>query len=257
MARNCPFGTNRSMPRRISTRWIPVSITFVRPLTSILRMLLYLLTWLLAAQTQDLRPNIVVLGDSIAEGYGVAQGNSFPDALQRRLDRSGFKYHVVNLGVSGDTTTGGLARLSHALSFKPQILVLELGGNDGLRGVPVPQTRANLEQMILRAKKAGAQVLLAGMTLPPNYGVDYIRGFEGMYKDLAAKYKVPLIPFLMSAIREQYEARPGLMQRDGIHPTAAGHELIADTVLQHLRAMLKGSEPAKESRHHRTAAVDE
>jgi len=202
-------------------------------------MLLYHLTWLLAAQTQDVRPNVVVLGDSIAEGYGVAQGRSFPDDVQRRLDKTGYKYHVVNLGVSGDTTTGGLNRLNYALSLKPQVLVIELGGNDGLRGVPVAQTKSNLEQMIVRAKKAGSQVLLAGMTLPPNYGPDYIRNFEGMYKDLAARYKVPLIPFLMSAIREQYDVRPGLMQRDGIHPTAEGHELIADTVMRYLRPMLK------------------
>src|SRR5947209_1241638 len=115
IARNWPLGTDRSIPRRISTRCVPVSITLVSPLTSIMRMLLYLLTWLLAAQTQDLRPNIVVLGDSIAEGYGVAEGKSFPDALQQKLDRAGYKYHVVNMGVSGDTTTGGLGRLNYAI----------------------------------------------------------------------------------------------------------------------------------------------
>lgn len=204
-------------------------------------MLLYLLTWLLAAQTQDLRPTIVVLGDSLAEGYGVAEGKSFPEGIQRRLDRSGYRYRVVNLGVSGDTTSGGLGRLNYALSLKPQILILELGGNDGLRGIPVAQTKANLEQMIVRAQKAGAQVLLAGMTLPPNYGPDYIRAFENIYKDLAAKYKLPLIPFLMSAIRDQIGTRPGLMQRDGIHPTAEGHELIADTVMTFLKRMVRRS----------------
>lgn len=204
-------------------------------------MLLYLLTYLLAAQTQDLRPTLVILGDSLAEGYGVADGKSFPDGIQRRLDRSGFKYRVVNLGVSGDTTTGGLGRLTYALSLKPRILVLELGGNDGLRGIPVARTKANLEQMIVKAQKQGAQVLLAGMTLPPNYGVDYIRSFENVYKDLASKYKTPLIPFLMSSIRDQFASNPGLMQRDGIHPTAAGHELIADTVMGYLKKMLRRS----------------
>lgn len=200
---------------------------------------LYLLTWLLAAQTQDLRPTIVFLGDSLSEGYGVAQGKSFPDGVQRRLDHDGLRYRVVNLGVSGDTTTGGLGRINHALSFKPAVLVIELGGNDGLRGIPVARSKANIEQMIVRAQKAGSKVLLAGMTLPPNYGPDYIKSFEAMYTDLSAKYKVPLIPFLMSSIRDQIAKQKGLMQGDGIHPTAAGHELIADTVMRHLRGMLK------------------
>lgn len=202
---------------------------------------LYLLTLLLAAPTQDVRPTIVFLGDSLSEGYGVAQGKSFPDVVQRRLDKDGLKYRVVNLGVSGDTTTGGLGRINHALSFKPSVLVVELGGNDGLRGIPVAKSKANIEQMIVRAQQAGAKVLLAGMTLPPNYGPDYIKSFETMYKDLSVKYKVPLIPFLMSSIREQMATRKGLMQGDGIHPTAEGHELVADTVMQALRGMLKRS----------------
>ena len=156
---------------------------------------------------------IAVLGDSISEGLGVAEGKSFPAAVQRRLDRDGFGFQVVNLGVSGDTTTGGLGRLDYALSLKPAVLIIELGGNDGLRGVPVAQTKANLEAMISGAQKAGAKVLLAGMTLPPNYGQDYIRSFENAYKDLAKKYDVPLIPFLMESIREQIQSKPGLMQR--------------------------------------------
>lgn len=189
--------------------------------------------------TPDERPVIAVLGDSLAEGYGVADGKSFPDAVQRRLDRAGFDYRVVNLGVSGDTTTGGLGRLNYALSLKPAVLVLELGGNDGLRGVPVPKTKANLEQMIVKARGAGASVLLAGMTLPPNYGPEYISSFENAYKDLARKYKLPLIPFLMETIRDELKSRPNLMQGDGIHPTADGHELIADTVMRYLKPLLK------------------
>jgi len=190
------------------------------------------------AKPADTSPVIAVLGDSLAEGYGVAEGKSFPDQVQRRLDAAGLQYRVVNLGVSGDTTTGGLGRLGYALSLKPEVLLLELGGNDGLRGVPVAQTKANLEEMIRRAQAAGVQVLLAGMTLPPNYGTDYIRTFENAYKDLSKKYKLRLIPFLMEAIRDQMATRPGLMQGDGIHPTAAGHELIADTVMQYLKPML-------------------
>ncbi len=204
-------------------------------------MFLFILTWFLAAQTQDLRPAVVFLGDSLSEGYGVAQGKSFPDVVQRRIDKDGLRYRGVIRGVSGDTTTGGLGRLNHALSFKPAVLVIELGGNDGLRGIPVAKSKANIEQMIVRAQKAGSKVLLAGMTLPPNYGPDYIRSFEAMYKDLSVKYKVPLIPFLMSDIRDNIARRPGLMQRDGIHPTAEGHELVAGTVMKYLLPLLRRS----------------
>ncbi|MBC8165211.1 MAG: arylesterase [Bryobacteraceae bacterium] len=216
-----------------------------------LKLVLSLLTSLVSAQTlysQDRRPAIAILGDSLAEGYGVAQGKSFPDGIQRRLDSTGYRYHVVNLGVSGDTSTGGLGRLSYALSLKPAILLLELGGNDGLRGVPVSQTKANLERIIVAAQNAGTQVLLAGMTLPPNYGPDYIRSFENAYKDLAKKYRLPLIPFLMEAIRDQFASRKGLMQGDGIHPTADGHELIADTVMRYLKPMLKAGPRASVAR---------
>jgi acyl-CoA thioesterase I len=191
--------------------------------------------------TPDERPAIVVLGDSLAEGFGVAQGRSFPDLLQRKLDRQGYPYRVINLGVSGDTTTGGLGRLDYALSLKPAILVIELGGNDGLRGVPVASTRANLDRMISAARAAGIEVLLAGMTLPPNYGPDYVRRFEAVYHDLARKHRVQLIPSLMQPIAEQYESRPGIMQSDGIHPSAEGHELLADNVLRYLKPMLKKS----------------
>lgn len=191
-----------------------------------------------AAKPDD-RPLIVAFGDSLAEGFGAETGASFPDQLQRRLDKSPYRYRVVNLGVSGDTSTGGMGRLSYAISLKPEIVILELGGNDGLRGIPVSSTKANLEQMIIGFQKAGASVLLAGMTLPPNYGPDYIRQFESAYKDLAAKYKLHLIPFLMQDILAQYASHPELMQRDGIHPTAAGHAVIADTVFRNLQPMLK------------------
>ena len=187
----------------------------------------------------DARPAIVAFGDSISEGYGVQTGSSFPDQLQRKLDERGFAYQVVNLGVSGDTTTGGLGRLDYALSLKPAIVILELGGNDGLRGIPVSSTKANLDKMIQAFRDSGASVVLAGMTLPPNYGPDYIRQFEAAYKDLANKYHLTLIPFLMEDILAQYKTRPGLMQRDGIHPTAEGHAIIAETVLRYLKPVIK------------------
>jgi acyl-CoA thioesterase-1 len=186
----------------------------------------------------DARPAIVVLGDSLAEGLGVAEGRSFPDRIQQKLDDRGLKFRVVNMGVSGDTTTGGLGRLEYALSLKPAVLLIELGGNDGLRGIPVASTKANLEKMIVAGKKAGADVVLAGMSLPPNYGADYIRKFEATYKDLADKYRLQRIPFLMEDIAKQLESRPDLLQRDGIHPTAEGHAVIAETVFRYLQPVL-------------------
>ena len=193
----------------------------------------------------DSRPVVAVLGDSLAEGLGVEAGKSFPDLLQRRLDQSGYKYRVVNLGISGDTTTGGLGRIGTVLELKPAIVVLELGGNDGLRGLPLAGTKANLESMIRSAQRAGAEVLLAGMTLPPNYGADYIGQFEAIYEELAAKHRLRLIPFLMEEIRTQMGSNPGLMQPDGIHPTAQGQSLIADTVFKYLQPMLKRAAEAR------------
>ena len=186
----------------------------------------------------DERRVIAFLGDSLSEGLGVETGKSFPDQVQKKLESAGFDYRVVNLGISGDTTTGGLGRMESVLAMHPAIVVLELGGNDGLRGVPISSTKANLQQMIEGAQNAGAQVLLAGMTLPPNYGPDYIAAFEKIYRDLSAKYHLRLVPFLMEDIRAQITSKPGLMQRDGIHPTAEGHAIIAETVFRYLRPML-------------------
>jgi acyl-CoA thioesterase-1 len=143
----------------------------------------------------DTRPAIVCFGDSITAGFGLDTSQSFPDLLQQDLDRHALKYRVVNLGVSGDTTQDGLARVSTALAEKPAIVLLELGGNDGLRGIPLSITQANLAQMIEAFQAGGTHVVLAGMSLPPNYGSTFIQKFEAMYKDLAAKYRVTLIPF--------------------------------------------------------------
>lgn len=192
-----------------------------------------------AQARQDDRPVIVAFGDSLSEGFGAEPGKSYPDFLQLRLDEAGYKYRVVNLGVSGDTTAGGLARVDSAISMKPAMVILELGGNDGLRGIPVTASRANLEQMISAFRKAGIEVVLAGMTLPPNYGAEYIRPFEQMYKDLAKRHQLPLIPFLMQDIALRLARHPGLMQRDGIHPTAEGNRIIAETVFGYLRPLLR------------------
>lgn len=184
----------------------------------------------------DGRKVIVVFGDSISAGYGLATGQSFPDDLQKRLDAAGDRYRVANLGISGDTTEGGVSRIDSATSLKPSIVLLELGGNDGLRGMPLASTESNLDQMIRAFQSAGAKIVLAGMTLPPNYGPDYIHGFEKIHKDLAAKYKLTLIPFLMSDIvtRDMRYIQP-----DGIHPTAAGAEIISGTVLKAMQPLLK------------------
>ena len=177
---------------------------------------------------------IAAFGDSLTAGFGAEPGYSYPDFLQKDLDRQGLGWRVVNAGVSGDTTTDGVNRLSEVLSYQPRIVILEFGGNDGLRGLPLSTTRANLEQMIETLNKAGARVILAGMTLPPNYGPDYIRGFEAIYKELASKYKLALIPFLLEGVALERN----LMQRDGIHPTAQGNGIVAETVLKYIKPML-------------------
>jgi acyl-CoA thioesterase-1 len=183
----------------------------------------------------DSRKVLVVFGDSLAAGFGLDAGQSFPDDLQKKLDQQGYKWRVVNLGISGDTTEGGVSRVDSATSLMPGIVVLELGGNDGLRGMPPDVTRMNLETMIGSFEKAGARVVLAGMTLPPNYGKAYIQRFEQIYKDLAKQYHVTLIPFLLSDM-----VTPDLhyFQRDGIHPTAAGAEIVADTVFRTVKPLL-------------------
>ena len=184
----------------------------------------------------DNRKALVVFGDSLSAGFGLQPGQSFPDYLQKKLDAEGYAWHVVNLGISGDTTEGGVSRIDSATSLKPAIVILELGGNDGLRGLPLASTRQNLDRMLTEFQGAGAKVVLAGMTLPPNYGPDYIPSFEKIYKDLAAEHKVSLIPFLMSDILTK-DLR--YIQRDGIHPTAEGSEIIAGTVLRAVKPLLQ------------------
>ena len=178
---------------------------------------------------------IVAFGDSLTAGFGAEPGNSYPDFLQKDLDRAGLKWHVVKEGVSGDTTTDGVNRLGEVLAYKPRIVIVEFGGNDGLRGLPLERTRSNLEQMAVTIRNSGATVLLAGMTLPPNYGPEYIRGFEQTYRELAAKYKLTRIPFLLEGVATDRS----LMQRDGLHPTGRGNEKVAETIMRYLRPLLR------------------
>jgi acyl-CoA thioesterase-1 len=187
---------------------------------------------------EDDRKPIVVFGDSLTEG-GFDAGNSYTDYLQRMIDSKQYPFRVVNLGISGDTTTGGVGRMASAIAMNPKIVILELGGNDGLRGLPVSTTQANLERMIQGFQKPGVDVVLAGMTLPPNYGREYIQSFEKMYIDLARKHKLVFIPFLLEGIRQQLGKTPGLMNTDGIHPTAKGNEIVARTVMHTIEPMLQ------------------
>ncbi|MDQ6664743.1 MAG: arylesterase [Acidobacteriota bacterium] len=187
------------------------------------------------ATTADNRPAIIAFGDSLSAGFGADAGQSFPDFLQKDLDRAGLRYRVINAGVSGDTTTDGLERLNDVVQLKAAIVILELGGNDGLRGLPVESTRVNLERMVVGLRKSGAQVVLAGMTLPRNYGADYIHSFERIYAGLAKKYKLVSIPFLLEGVGGVTR----YMQADGIHPTAEGNERVAATVFRYLKPILK------------------
>ena len=182
------------------------------------------------------RKVLAVFGDSLSAGHGLDVGQSFPDDMQRTLDKEGYKWHVINLGIDGNTTEDGVARIDSAVRLKPAVVLLELGGNDGLRGLPLKVTRKNLETMIVAFQQAGAKVVLAGMTLPPNYGPDYIKSFQQIYIDLAAKYKLKLIPFLLADI-----VTPDLryLQRDGIHPTAEGAQIVSGTVLKAVKPLLK------------------
>ncbi len=186
-----------------------------------------------AAVRED-RPRIVAFGDSLTSGLGVAQEEAYPAQLQRRLDAAGYRYRVINAGVSGETTAGGVRRVEWVLNSRPAIVVLELGANDGLRGIDLADTRANLETIIQRLQTAGVTVVLAGMKLPPNYGKDYTARFAALYPELAKKYRVSLMPFFLEGVA----AREALNQADGIHPTEAGYRMIVENLFTTLQPLL-------------------
>ncbi|HTV08443.1 MAG TPA: arylesterase [Candidatus Aquilonibacter sp.] len=181
-------------------------------------------------------PVIACFGDSLTAGYGIAdRSSSYPADLQRLLDAAGYHYRVVNEGVSGDTTKDGLERLHRVLAQKPQIVVLEFGGNDGLRGIPVEAAQRNLATMIEDIQRSGAKVALAGISLPAQYGSDYIARFNRMYPELAHQFHVPLLPFILQDV---YGVQ-GDIQPDGVHPTAQGAKQVAANVEKLIRPMLK------------------
>jgi acyl-CoA thioesterase I len=182
----------------------------------------------------DNRPLVVAFGDSLSAGFGAEPGKSFPDFVQHLIDSGGYGYRVFNAGVSGDTTSDGVERLPEVIGLHPAIVILEFGGNDGLRGLPVSTTKANLANIIEQLQKVNSQVLLAGMTLPRNYGPEYIASFEKVYIDLATQYKILRIPFLLEGVGGVKR----LMQQDSIHPTAEGNAIVAKTVFRYLQPML-------------------
>lgn len=181
------------------------------------------------------RPCIVAFGDSLTAGLGVPQDQSYPAHLQRKLDTAGYAYRVVNAGVSGDTTAGGVRRVSWALNSKPTIVILELGANDGLRGLSLNETKANLEGIVQQFQQASVTVVLAGMKLPPNYGQDYTAGFEALYQAIAKQYRLTLIPFFLDGVA----VSSTLNQADGIHPTGEGYRLIVEKVFPTLKPLLE------------------
>ena len=181
-------------------------------------------------------PAILVVGDSLSAGYGIELRDGWVTLLQQRLARQGYPHTVVNASISGDTTAGGRARLPDALKrHRPRIVILELGGNDGLRGLSLRATRANLDAMIMAAQSAGAQVLLVGIHLPPNYGPEYTGKFHAIYRELARTHNTALVPFLLEGVA----LTPGLMQPDGIHPRAAAQPRLLDNVWPYLEPLLK------------------
>jgi len=187
----------------------------------------------------QVRPRIVVLGDSLTAGFGLAIRDAYPTLLQQRLDAAGLNYEVINAGVSGDTSAGGLARLDWALDGDVRVLIVALGGNYALRALPADELRQNLAAIIERAQQRGIAVILAGMEAPPNFGREYIVSFHNVYPGLAKQYHVGFVPFLLQGVA----GSETLNQRDGIHPTAEGARILADNVWTVLK-------PISESRSH-------
>ena len=181
-------------------------------------------------------PRVVILGDSLTAGLGLSPDEAYPALLEQRLKEDGLQYDVVNAGVSGDTSAGGLSRLDWALDGDVRVLVVALGGNDALRGLSVEQLKQNLSEIIRRAQARGIRVVLAGMEAPPNYGRDYIVSFHRVYPSLAHEYHLAFVPFLLQGVA----GVSSLNQPDGIHPTAAGARIVAENVRAVLEPALRG-----------------
>jgi acyl-CoA thioesterase-1 len=188
-----------------------------------------------AAASPEAAPLVVFLGDSLTAGLGLAEAEAFPALIEAELREEGLAVRVVNAGVSGDTSAGGLARLDWLLAQGPAVVVVGLGANDGLRGLPLEATEANLREIVRRSREAGARVVLLGMRIPPSYGLDYAGRFERLYEEVADDLDVPLVPFLLDGVA----ARPALNLPDRIHPNAEGHVRIAETVYPYVEDELE------------------
>jgi acyl-CoA thioesterase-1 len=184
---------------------------------------------------ENAAPVILMLGDSLTAGFGLPSELAYPALVQERLEARGYPHRVVNAGVSGDTSAGGLSRLDWLLRQRVDIVLLALGANDGLRGQDPDAMRGNLAAVIERVQARGIRVVLAGMQMPANYGLDYTRRFAGVYPELARRYKVPLIPFLLEGVALNGD----LNQADGIHPNSEGARVVADTVWNALEPLLE------------------
>lgn len=182
-------------------------------------------------------PVLLILGDSLSAGYGMDREQSWVSLLDTRLKEGGYSYRIFNSSISGDTSQGGLARLPRLLErYQPKIVIIELGANDGLRGIDPVVTRENLTRMIKQSQAAGARVLLAGIKLPPNYGNAYLQKFESIYSDLAREFDTLLVPFFMDGVALQ----PDLLQADNIHPNEKGQPVLLDNVWKVLQPALGG-----------------
>lgn len=180
------------------------------------------------------RPQIICYGDSITAGHGLNPEQAYPAVLQRDLDQHGYSYKVTNMGTSGATTKDAVADVGAVIKAHPAVVIVEFGGNDGLRGLPLDQTRKNLDAVLTALEGAHIKVLLAGITLPPNYGQDYIGAFDKVFRDMAAKHHTAFVPMIYKNLVNV----PGTIQEDGIHPTAKGSEIIANTLMPALKRLL-------------------
>ena len=201
-----------------------------------MRLLFFLLLFSAGLTAQE-KKTILIFGDSIAAGYGVEPDQAFPAVIQDKIDSLGLNYTVINGGLSGETSAGGLRRINWVLQRKVDIMVLELGGNDGLRGIDLSSTKENLQQIINRAlaKNPDMEILIAGMQVPPNLGIEYTREFQSLYPDLAKENNLVLIPLILDKVG----GRDEFMQPDQIHPNVAGHRVVANTVWETLFPALK------------------
>lgn len=201
---------------------------------ALLGIVIFIVTTACAAGAQG--KSILILGDSLSAGFGIARQQSWPTLLDHRLRSQGYPYRVANVSISGETTRGGLSRLPAALKDQqPEVVVVALGANDGLRGLPLDQMRDNLNAIIRLSKDSHARVLLLGMQLPPNYGIDYTRKFKQIYADLARQHKVALQPFFFAGFADKRDS----FQSDGLHPTAAAQPAVLDNVWHGLQPLLR------------------